>query len=100
MYGHDQRVQRVKSRIRLGYSIKDVPYHVSRYVIFASETDSYRLIVLIYTILNCYPHHVTVTHILYCVVKEIVHTGYKMTDTISVLVRGVIDALEAALPLR
>jgi len=69
MYCHDQRVQ------RLGETLKNASYHVSRYLIFASETDSYRLIVLMYTILNLYPHHVAIAQTLQCVLREIVHSG-------------------------
>ena len=36
-------------------------------------TDSYRLLVLIYTILDCYSYHFTVAHILYCVLRDCSH---------------------------
>jgi len=44
-------------------------------MIFPPITDSYGLIILIYLILNCYPHHIAITLILQCVLKQIVYTG-------------------------
>jgi len=38
---------------------------------------------MVYTILNCYSYHVAIAQILLYVLKEMVHTGRKITDRIS-----------------
>ena len=45
-------------------TLKYSPYHVSRQLIFASKNNSYHIIVLLYTILNRYAHHVAIAHVL------------------------------------
>jgi len=49
----------------------------------------------IYLILNGYPHHITIAHILQSVLKEIVHDGKNMSYRITII-RGVIIARWAA----
>jgi len=53
----------------------NTPNHLSRQLVFPPKTDADGLIFLIHLILDIYPHHITITHILQCILKEFVHAG-------------------------
>jgi len=64
MYSHDQLVQGVKSIVLLWNVLHQGQYYIRRRLVLTSETDSNRLIILIFTVLYPYSNHVTFEQIL------------------------------------
>ena len=76
MQHHCKRVEGVESSVCLG-DLKYTPDRVYRYLIPASEANTYRLIILIRIVMNRNPHHVPVSHVLQSVFELVVYTGYE-----------------------
>ena len=72
-----QRIQGVKSRIRLRQFIKHIPYDTLRNLILPSETECYRFIALIYLIMKSDSDHIPIVYILQQVIEQFITLATK-----------------------
>ena len=82
MNRHEQCVRPVESSVRLRHLFKHAPYYIRRYLILPSETEADRLIALVHIVMNSYPYHIGIAHILQHMIEQDVQAIYKVCNMI------------------